>query len=192
MYAHLIYLLFYLYFLQVASTETNLHSIHVYDVINPRNGDLESYKRCISNEESYESNNPELYQPDRILFVDGILQSSFHGHESYHESLVHPGMFSHSDPSDVAIIGGSMGATLREVLKHKDVESVDLFEVDEAAVKFYRENIPSWNDCSDLMGSTASCFDDPRVHIYYDNPLSWFTDKNDSDYGYDVIIMDQV
>ena len=42
--------------------------------------------------------------PDRVLFIDGVLQSSFYGEAAYHESLVHPALLSHSDPKRVAIM----------------------------------------------------------------------------------------
>ena len=42
--------------------------------------------------------------PDRVLFIDGVLQSSYYGEAAYHESLVHPALLSHSDPKRVAIM----------------------------------------------------------------------------------------
>jgi spermidine synthase len=49
----------------------------------------------------------------------------------YHEALVHPALFSHSNPKRVAIIGGGEGATLREVLKHNTVSEAIMIEIDE-------------------------------------------------------------
>jgi len=57
--------------------------------------------------------------PDKILFLDGIIQSTLYGDAPYHESIVHPAMLVHPGPKRVAIIGGGEGATLREVLKHR-------------------------------------------------------------------------
>lgn len=41
--------------------------------------------------------------PTRHLFLDGVLQSESSSHVEYHEALVHPAMFSHQNPKNVAI-----------------------------------------------------------------------------------------
>lgn len=53
----------------------------------------------------------------RSLILDGYIQSSEADEHIYHESLVHPAMVLHPNPTKVLIIGGGEGATLREVLK---------------------------------------------------------------------------
>jgi len=181
---------------EVATTQTNFQNIHVYDVINPRFRDIATFHKSLQNDTSYESLHPELFRPDRIVYLDGVMQSSALGDEAYHEGLVHPGMFSHPNPKRVAIIGGGEGATLREVLKHKTVEEVVMIEIDEMMVHFSREHLPSWNWCGDLVGSMESCFDDARARIYYEDALKWFIDRFyddtnvDESLKFDVIIMD--
>ena len=97
----------------------------VYDVVRRHNvKGLDLYKKSLLNDGSYESLHPEFFAPDRIVFLDGVLQSCKSGDAAYHEALVHPAMFAHENPRRVAIIGGGEGATLREVLKHNTVEKV--------------------------------------------------------------------
>lgn len=155
---------------------------------------FEAYEKSRSDVKSYESRNPEFFQPDRFVFLDGIMQSRRSGDAQYHESLVHPGMFAHPNPKRVAIIGGGEGATLREVLKHKTVEKVTMIEIDEEMVKLSKEYLPFWSDCSHLVGSTNNCFDDSRVDVFFEDAFQWFIDRfNDnglSDERFDVIIMD--
>ncbi|EEC49072.1 predicted protein, partial [Phaeodactylum tricornutum CCAP 1055/1] len=74
----------------------------------------------------------------RVLYLDNVVQSRLLGETAYHESLVHPAMFSHQNPRRVAIIGGGEGAALREVLKHRTVEMVTMLEIDEAMVNASR------------------------------------------------------
>eukprot|EP00804_Cyclotella_cryptica_P023178 CCRYP_000385-RE/>CCRYP_000385-RE protein AED:0.05 eAED:0.05 QI:629/1/1/1/1/0.83/6/648/468 len=62
-----------------------------------------------------------------------------------YEALVHPGLVSHSNPKQVAIVGNGEGV-LREVLKHRTVHEVKIFTVDHDEV------------CS-------SSFDEPRVEV---------------------------
>jgi len=40
-----------------------------------------------------------------------------------------------------------------------------------------RQHLPDWNDCSDIVGSTRSCFDDPRADFRYEDALAWFVDR---------------
>ena len=148
----------------------------------------------MSNDGSYESRNSELFMPDRMLMLDGVLQSRSKGEEAYHEALVHPVMFSHDNPKRVAIIGGGEGATLREVLKHNTVETAIMLEIDEIMVQVSKQYLPTWSDCSDIVGSTTSCFEDPRADVYYEDAIGWFLHRygNDGEKAepLDVIIMD--
>lgn len=123
------------------------------------------------------------------------MQSRLFGEAAYHEALVHPAMFAHKRPRRVAIIGGGEGATLREVLKHNTVEKVTMIEIDEDFVDLARDHLEDWNDCSNLVGSVESCFDDPRVDVRYEDAIAWFssrfaTDSFSNEEKFDVIIVD--
>jgi spermidine synthase len=181
---------------RVASVQTNFQLIEIYDIVSPRFRSLEALKKSRSNDVSYESLHPEHFLPDRIIYLDGIMQSRRYGEASYHEALVHPAMLAHANPKRVAIIGGGEGATLREVLKHNTVERVTMIEIDEQMVNVSRTFIPEWSDCSNIVGSKDSCFEDPRAEPLYTDAVGWFMDNfsekskiKESDH-YDVIIMD--
>lgn len=182
---------------QLVSVQSKFQRIDIYEVIRPRFNDILSYRKSLSNDGSYESQHPELYRPDRVVFLDGVMQSTLYGDEAYHEALVHPGMFAHPNPKRVAIIGGGEGATLREVLKHKTVETAAMIEIDEEMVNVSHEYLPSWSDCSSFS-SADWCIEDPRVDVRYEDALAWFIDRftldgSKKDEGvdpFDVIIMD--
>jgi spermidine synthase len=168
--------------------------VDIFDVLLPHQN-LADYRQAQSSDGSYQSKHLELFQPDRIVFLDGVLQSRMSGDAAYHESLVHPSMFAHSNPKRVAIIGGGEGATLREVLKHKTVEKVMMIEIDEMMVEISRKHLPSWSDCSNIKGSAPSCFDDTRVDTHYIDAFQWFTNNFSSrsvsqEEPFDIIIMD--
>ena len=157
--------------------------------------EYEKYVKSLSGDGSYESLHPELFQPDRVLYLDGVLQSTLYGDAPYHESLVHPAMIAHPNPKRVAIIGGGEGATLREVLKHTTVEKVVMVEIDAELVEICAEYLPQWNRCDDIQGSTEICFDDPRAQVDFRDAFAWFIDSfgdkdNIKDEQFDVIIMD--
>jgi hypothetical protein len=80
------------------------------------------------------------------------------GESAAYESFVHPGMLAHSKPKKVVIFGAGAGGSIREVLKHKDVEQVVLVGVERNLVEFSKQHLQDWNDCSGV-----SCFDDSRV-----------------------------
>lgn len=136
---------------------------------------------------------PEYYTPDRILFLDGTIQSLYTSESTYHEALVHPAMFAHQGPKRVAVLGGGEGATIREVLKHKTVESVTMIELDEELMAICREYLPKMSDCSDIPGRADNCFDDDILSIDIDNAVDYFHTR----YGpgkdtttFDVLIVD--
>ena len=180
----------------VVDVETDYSTIEIYDVLNPRFRDLDSYRRSLANDGSYEATHPEFFKPDRVLYMDHIMQSRLFGEAAYHEALVHPALFAHTHPRRVAIIGGGEGATLREVLKHNTVERVTMLEIDETMVQTARQYLPEWSDCSQLEDSHAdSCFDNPRAEVFYTDAVQWFLDRYGegstiSNEKYDVIIMD--
>jgi spermidine synthase len=102
----------------IASVQTPFQRIDIYDVIHPY-GDIDMYEHSFAKDKSSLAMNPQLVTPERLVFLDGVLQSTRLGIEAYHEALVHPAIFAHPGPKRVAIIGGGEGATLHEVLKHK-------------------------------------------------------------------------
>jgi spermidine synthase len=180
--------------LQIASEETSFQRVDVYDVLLSPYQNLGDYVRSLSSDGSYQATHPELFQPDRIVFLDGVMQSRKSGDAAYHEALVHPAMFAHPNPKRVAIIGGGEGATLREVLKHNTVEKVVMIEIDRGVVDLSKKYLPEWSDCSMLAGSAADCFEDARTELHCEDAFGWFIHRYGGDKileePFDVIIMD--
>ena len=81
----------------------------------------------------------------RALFLDGSIQSSEDDESLYHEMLVQPAMLRHLNPRDVLIVGGGEGATLREVLVHRSVNSVTMVDIDREVVELCREHLIGWH-----------------------------------------------
>lgn len=136
---------------------------------------------------------------NKKLFLDNVAQSSLDGIEAYHEALVHPALLSHQNPRRVMIIGGGEGATLREVLKHKNVETCTMLEIDGELVELSRQYLKEWHDCTYLASAPEeeffSCFDDPRAQVNIVDAYKWILDRfGDNalfeEEKYDVIIMD--
>jgi len=78
----------------------------------------------------------------RVMLLDGAIQYCTRDEFFYHEMAAHPALHTHPSPRRVAIIGGGDGGTLREVLKHKEVEHVTVAEIDEAILAVAKEYLP--------------------------------------------------
>ncbi|KAL7445384.1 hypothetical protein ACHAXH_008033 [Discostella pseudostelligera] len=131
----------------------------------------------------------EYVSPTRLFFLDGALQTNIDHERELHETLVHPAMFAHPSPKNVAIIGGGGGATLREVLRHKSVKKVTMVEIDEKVVQVSKEHMPVLSNCSEIVGSVPSCFDDARVNLIFADAFQYFVDNGFKD-EFDVLIID--
>lgn len=62
--------------------------------------------------------------------MDGAIQATERDEFSYQEMITHLALNSHPNPKKVLVIGGGDGGVLREVIKHKSVESAVLCDID--------------------------------------------------------------
>jgi spermidine synthase len=113
-----------------------------------------------------------------MLILDGDTQSSQHDEKIYHESLVHPAMAGADDRSDVLILGGGEGATLREVLRCGEVGRCTMVDIDGDVVELSKQYLPEWS---------AGAFDDKRARVIIGDALKFLEEDNDR---YGVIISD--
>lgn len=118
---------------------------------------------------------------DRVrLFLDGSIQFDSQDEYRYHEALVHPAMGLVAAPRRVLILGGGDGLATREVLRHPEVESVTLVDLDPMVTDLFR-------DQPELSALSGGALRDPRVTIL--NMDAWkFVETNRG--TWDVIIAD--
>lgn len=113
-----------------------------------------------------------------VLLLDGFLQSSEEDEFIYHELLVHPAMVSHPGPRRVLIVGGGEGATAREAERYKDVEEVQMVDLDGELIEIVKKYLP-WG---------RKGFEDPRLKLVIAEGREYLSGQPDG--YYDVIIMD--
>jgi spermidine synthase len=90
-----------------------------------------------------------------ILVLDGVVQVTERDEFFYHEMLSHVALHAHIKPQSVLIIGGGDGGTLREVLKHESVKTVQVVELDEEVIEISKRYLP-----------TIACgYSDVRVNV---------------------------
>jgi spermidine synthase len=113
----------------------------------------------------------------KLLVIDGVTMLTEFDEFAYHEMISHVPLLVHPKPSRVLVIGGGDGGTVREIIKHPEVETVHLCEIDEGVVTACRRYLPS----------LASGLDDPRVKIFYEDGAKFVADRPNS---YEIIIVD--
>lgn len=113
----------------------------------------------------------------RMLVLDGVIQTTLRDEFVYHEMMAHVPLFSHENPKRVLVIGGGDGGTVREVLKHSEVESVHLVEIDERVVELSREYLPE----------LAQGLNDSRVDVRIGDGIEYVKTRESE---YDAVIID--
>lgn len=119
----------------------------------------------------------ETKQFDRMLVLDGVIQTTIKDEFCYHELISHVALFTHPNPKTVAVIGGGDGGVIREILKHKSVEKAYLIEIDNKVVEASKKYLPE-----------ISCaLDDPRAEVIITDGIKFVAEHNNM---FDVIIVD--
>ncbi len=114
----------------------------------------------------------------KMLVLDGDTQSAQADERIYHEALVHPAMAGVSDRSEVLVLGGGEGATLREVLRCGEVSRCTMVDIDALVVELARKYLPEWS---------TGAFDSARARVILGDALE-FMRASDERYG--VILSD--
>src|ERR1035437_9391297 len=76
----------------------------------------------------------EVYETEKhgnLMALDGCYMVSTAEEFVYHDMLAHVPLFTHPNPENILVIGGGDGGTVREVMKHKSVKSIDFEEIDD-------------------------------------------------------------
>ena len=119
----------------------------------------------------------DTYGFGRILSLADIVVLTERDEFIYHESIVHPAMMMHAEPSRVCIIGGGDGGCLREVLKYKEVKVATVVEIDTLVKETVVKHFPS----------LSPGFTNPRTRMVFADGCSFLDTTSDL---FDVIIVD--
>ncbi len=118
------------------------------------------------------------------LWLDGNLQFAQVDEYRYHEALVHPAFAVAHAKKNVLVLGGGDGLAVREILKHPEVESVTLVDLDKGMTGLARE-LPILRDLN--QGS----FSEPRVKVINDDAMVWITEDHEGiPKQFDIVIVD--
>ncbi len=114
----------------------------------------------------------------RVMVLDGIVQTTEKDEFIYHEMLAHVPILAHGRVSRVLIVGGGDGGMLREICKHRGIQTVIQVELDRKVVDLCRKHLP---------GHSQGAFDDPRLQLVFDEGLNFVKTTAEK---FDVIIVD--
>lgn len=106
------------------------------------------------------------------LFLNGHLQFSSVDEYRYHEALVHPAFALRPDARRVAVLGGGDGLAVREILKHPEVESITLVDLDAVVTDLARNN-PL------LLAQNQGSLKNPKVTVINDDAMAWLEKGSD-------------
>ena len=115
----------------------------------------------------------------KALMLDGCWMTSLKDEKYYHECLVHPALSSIDEKSNVLIIGGGDGGTVRECVKYSQISTIDLVEIDEEVIRISKKFL------EEIAGEA---WNDKRLEIHVDDGVKWV--KKTKDNFYDVIFID--
>jgi spermidine synthase len=99
----------------------------------------------------------------RLLLLDDMVMLTELDEFVYHDLITHVPLCIHEAPRQVLVVGGGDGGTVREVLKHAEVERVVLCEIDERVTRVCQRWIPS----------VAGGLDDPRVELVFADAVAY-------------------
>lgn len=113
-----------------------------------------------------------------LMTIDGCTMVTTLDNFLYHEMMTHPVLNSHPHPKQVVVVGGGDCGTLREVLKHPEVESATQCEIDERVTRLSEQYFPE----------LCTANDDARATLYFGDAIDWI--QNVEPGSVDVIIVD--
>lgn len=120
------------------------------------------------------------WHDDVRLFLNNNLQFSSRDEYRYHEALVHPALQTLPAARNVLVLGGGDGMAVREILKHPQIESVTLVDLDTAMTTLFRTSAMLTKLNGDSLNS-------PKVRIINDDALRWLEQHGES---FDFIVVD--
>lgn len=113
-----------------------------------------------------------------LMVIDGCVMLTSRDNFLYHEMMSHPALYTHTAPKKVVIIGGGDCGTLREVLKHREVERVVQCDIDEQVTRLAERHFP------ELCESNG----DPRATLMFDDGVRLMAETEPE--SVDLVIVD--
>jgi len=113
----------------------------------------------------------------RFLTLDGIMMLTEKDEFIYHEMITHTAFAVNPNIKKILVIGAGDGGVVRELVKYKHIEHIDLVEIDEMVVEV----------CKKFMTTTSVALNNDKLTIFYQDGLKFIRKCQQK---YDLIIVD--
>ncbi len=120
----------------------------------------------------------DTYAYGKTLTIDNMVMCTEKDEYHYHEMITHPALMSLNDAKKVLVIGGGDGGTIREVLKHSNIEKVVMVEIDENVVEAAKLHLPT----------LSQSFNHPKLELIIGDGIQYVAEAEAG--SYDLIIVD--
>jgi spermidine synthase len=120
----------------------------------------------------------ESYKYGKILTLDNMVMTTQKDEYHYHEMISHIAMFTHHNPKNILVIGGGDGGTIREILRHENIDKVTMVEIDGEVIEACKKYLPE----------IACSLNHPKLDLIVGDGISFV--KNSLPKTYDIIIVD--
>lgn len=120
----------------------------------------------------------DTFEYGKMLTVDNMVMCSEKDENAYHEMISHVPILTHPNVKEVLVIGGGDGGSIREILRHPQVEKVTMVEIDEVVVRASKQFLPT----------LSTAFDHPKLNLIIDDGIKFVHDAPDE--AYDLIVID--
>ena len=113
----------------------------------------------------------------RFFTLDGLMMVTEKDEFIYHDMITHTALAVNPGIKNVLVIGAGDGGTVRELTRYKNIEKIDMVEIDERVVRL----------CEKYLPVTASQLKDSRVSLYFEDGIKFVKESQEK---YDLIIVD--
>jgi spermidine synthase len=119
----------------------------------------------------------DTYDFGRVMLLDGLVMLTERDEFVYHEMITNIALFAHPEPKDVLVIGGGDGGTVRELAKHRYLNSITEVEIDRIVVDGAKKYMP-------FVGCG---YDNELVNLIIGDGIEFVKNKSNA---YDIVIID--
>jgi len=120
----------------------------------------------------------DTFEYGKMLTIDKMVMCSEKDEDAYHEMIIHIPMLLNPGFTNVLVIGGGDGGSVRELLRHPQVENITMVEIDGTVVRASKQFLPT----------LSHGLDDPKVDLRIEDGIAFV--HNAPDETYDLIVVD--
>jgi spermidine synthase len=120
----------------------------------------------------------DTYAYGKTLTIDNMVMCTEKDEAHYHEAIAHPAILAHGAVKRVLVIGGGDGGTIREILKHPEVERVTMVEIDANVIEASKLHLPT----------LSQSFSHPQLELIVGDGIQFVAEVPAK--TYDLIIVD--